>query len=120
MTPTEIISSEFQKMGQDPTNMLKALSVSIKNKLSLLFQENDTVMILRTIEPQKTEMSLETVDGDLKLAKALSVFLKKIQDSEIKVVYGPSPEKKELSIMKSVGWPIQKSDNPKYNWMARI
>jgi hypothetical protein len=120
MKPTEIISAEFQKMGQDPTRMLKALSVSVKNKLSLIFQENDTVMVLRLIEPQKAEMSLASVDGDLKLAKSLRKFLEKIQGSNIKFVYGSDEDKKSLSIMKSVGWPLQKSDNPKYEWMARI
>jgi hypothetical protein len=120
MKPTEIISAEYQKLGKDPSKFLRALNIAINKKMVIIMQENDSVVILRLIGPQKVGMSLASVDGNLKLAKALSKFWKKIQNSKIKFVYGSGEDQKSLSIMKSVGWPIQESDNPKYDWMARI
>jgi hypothetical protein len=55
------------------------------------------------------------------LSKSLMQFLDELKNSkDIEVAYGKATNTQITKLMELVGWPIEDSDNPKYNWMARI
>jgi NhaP-type Na+/H+ and K+/H+ antiporter len=127
MKPTEIINAEYQKLGKDPSKFLRALNIALNKKLAIIMQENDTVLLLIATKDGNAELHLFTQDGPIKLAKALSRFVDKIRKSDLKAVYGPKENvpnsnrlQQTLTMLKTLGVDVQPSDNPKYEWMAKV
>ena len=127
MKPTEIINAEYQKLGKDPSKFLRALNIAINKKLAIIMQENDTVLLLIATKDGNAELHLFTQDSPIKLAKALSRFVDKIRKSDLKAVYGPKENvpnsnklQQTLTMLKTLGVDVQPSDNPKYEWMAKV
>ena len=127
MKPTEIINAEYQKLGKDPSKFLRALSIALNKKLAIIMQENDTVLLLIATNDDNAELHLFTQDSPIKLAKALSRFVDKIRKSDLKAVYGPKENvpnsnrlQQTLTMLKTLGVDVQPSDNPKYEWMAKV
>jgi NhaP-type Na+/H+ and K+/H+ antiporter len=127
MKPTEIINAEFQKLGKDPSKFLRALNIALNKKLAIIMQENDTVLLLIATNDDNAELHLFTQDSPIKLAKALSRFVDKIRKSDLKAVYGPKEDvpnsnrlQQTLTMLKTLGVDVQPSDNPKYEWMAKV
>jgi NhaP-type Na+/H+ and K+/H+ antiporter len=127
MKPTEIISAEYQKLGKDPSKFLRALNIALNKKLAIIMQENDTVLLLIATNDDNAELHLFTQDSPIKLAKALSRFVDKIRKSDLKAVYGPKEDvpnsnrlQQTLTMLKTLGVDVQPSDNPKYEWMAKV
>jgi NhaP-type Na+/H+ and K+/H+ antiporter len=127
MKPTEIINAEYQKLGKDPSKFLRALNIALNKKLAIIMQENDTVLLLIATNDDNAELHLFTQDSPIKLAKALSRFVDKIRKSDLKAVYGPKENvpnsnrlQQTLTMLKTLGVDVQPSDNPKYEWMAKV
>jgi len=120
MTPTEIITADMEKHGNNPVLFLKALTNAIKAKVVILMQENNSVLMLRRLGEGAVELHLFTVDSPLKVAKSLIQFIKKIRASDIKVVYGADEPTQTLQLLKNLDVQIMPSDNPKYKWMAKV
>jgi NhaP-type Na+/H+ and K+/H+ antiporter len=127
MKPTEIINAEYQKLGKDPSKFLRALNIALNKKLAIIMQENDTVLLLIATNDDNAELHLFTQDSPIKLAKALSRFVDKIRKSDLKAVYGPKEDvpnsnrlQQTLTMLKTLGVDVQPSDNPKYEWMAKV
>lgn len=127
MKPTEIISAEYQTLGKDPSKFLRALNLAINKKMAIIMQENDTVLLLIAIKDGNAELHLFTQDSPIKLARALSRFIDKIRKSDLKAVYGSSENvpnsnklKQTLTMLKTLGVNVKPSDNPKYEWMAKV
>lgn len=120
MTPTEIITADMEKHGNNPVPFLKALTNAIKAKAVILMQENNSVLMLRRLGEGAVELHLFTVDSPLKVAKSLIQFIKKIRNSDIKVVYGADEPTQTLQLLKNLDVEIMPSDNPKYKWMAKV
>lgn len=127
MKPTEIINAEYQKLGKDPSKFLRALNIAINKKLAIIMQENDSVLLLIATKDGNAELHLFTQDSPIKLAKALSRFIDKIRKSDLKAVYGPKENvpnsnklQQTLTMLKTLGVDVQPSDNPKYEWMAKV
>lgn len=120
MKPSEIITADMEKHGNDPVPFLKALPNAIKAKAVILMQENNSVLMLTRIGEGAVELHLFTVDTPLKVAKALIQFVKKIRNSDIKVVYGADKPTQTLQLLKNLDVEIMPSDNPKYKWMAKV
>ena len=120
MTPSEIITADLQKHGQDPQPVLQAINVAIKNKKVILFKENNSVLMLTKIGNGAVDLHLFSVDTPLKVAKALIQFIKKIKASDIKMVYGAEEPTQTLQLLKNLDVKILPSDNPKYKWMAKV
>jgi NhaP-type Na+/H+ and K+/H+ antiporter len=127
MKPTEIINAEYQKLGKDPSKFLRALNIALNKKLAIIMQENDTVLLLIATNDGNAELHLFTQDSPIKLAKALSRFVDKIRKSDLKAVYGPKEDvpnsnrlQQTLTMLKTLGVNVQPSDNPKYEWMAKV
>ena len=127
MKPTEIINAEFQKLGKDSGEFLKKLSAALRKKLAIIMQEENTILILIALGDGNVELHLFTADSPIKVAKALSRFVDKIRKSDLKAVYGPKENvpnsnklKQTLTMLKTLGVDVQPSDNPKYEWMAKV
>jgi hypothetical protein len=127
MKPTEIINAEFQKLGKDSSEFLRLLNVAINKKMAIILQEGDSILILLTIGEGLVELHLFTTEGPLKVARALSKFIDKIRKSDLKAVYGPKEDvpnsnklQQTLTMLKTLGVNVQPSDNPKYEWMAKV
>ena len=120
MKPTEIISAEYQKLGKDPSNFFRALNVAINKKMAIILQEGDTILILITIGDKEVELHLFTIEGPLKVARALSRFIKKIRDTDLKVVYGSEEPTQTLKMLETLGVKVQPSNKPNYKWMAKV
>ncbi len=127
MKPTEIINAEFQKLGKDSGEFLKKLSAALRKKLAIIMQEENTILILIALGDGNVELHLFTADSPIKVAKALSRFIDKIRKSDLKAVYGPKENvpnsnklKQTLTMLKTLGVDVLPSDNPKYEWMAKV
>jgi hypothetical protein len=120
MTPTEIITADMEKHGNDPVPFLKALNIALQKKAVILMQENNSVLMLTRIGQGMVELHLFTVDSPIKVAKSLIQFIKKIRASDIKVVYGADEPTQTLQLLKNLDVNIMPSDNPKYKWMATV
>jgi hypothetical protein len=127
MKPTEIINAEFQKLGKDSGEFLKKLSAALSKKLAIIMQEENTILILIALGDGNVELHLFTADSPIKVAKALSRFIDKIRKSDLKAVYGPKENvpnsnklKQTLTMLKTLGVDVLPSDNPKYEWMAKV
>jgi hypothetical protein len=119
MTPTEIISADAQRRGNDPQKELLFVKKAVENK-SIILKEGDTVLLLVPIAQGIVELHLYTQDVPLKLYKAMIVFWKKIQNSDLTKVYTDITNPQILEMAKRTDWNIQPSDNPKYNAMALV
>ena len=127
MKPTEIINAEFQKLGKDSGEFLRLLNIAINKKIAIILQEGDCILVLLTIGEGLVELHLFTTEGPLKVARALSKFIDKIRKSDLKAVYGPKEDvtnsnklQQTLTMLKTLGVNVQPSDNPKYEWMAKV
>jgi NhaP-type Na+/H+ and K+/H+ antiporter len=127
MKPTEIISAEYQTLGKNPSKFLRALNIALNKKLAIIMQENNSVLLLIATRDGNAELHLFTQDSPIKLAKSLSRFIDKIRKSDLKAVYGPKENvpnsnklQQTLTMLKILGVDVQPSDNPKYEWMAKI
>jgi len=127
MKPTEIINAEFQKLGKDSGEFLRLLNIAINKKIAIILQEGDSILVLLTIGEGLVELHLFTTEGPLKVARALSKFIDKIRKSDLKAVYGPKEDvpnsnklQQTLTMLKTLGVNVQPSDNPKYEWMAKV
>lgn len=126
MTPSEIITKEAQKYGGDADIMLRKINKLVQSKAAILLQKNDSVLLLISISHTAVELHLFTMDTPAKVADSLKYFVSKIRASDLKTVYGKgngaqdAELQKTLQLLKSMGIDVQKSDNPKYTWMASV
>ena len=126
MTPSEIINKEAQKYGGNADIMLRKINKLVQAKAAILLQKNDSVLLLINIAKGLVELHLFTADPPAKVADSLKYFVSKIKDSDIKAVYGKGNEaqnadlQKTLSLLKSMGIDVQKSNIPSYDWMAPV
>ena len=126
MTPSEIITAEAKKYGGNADIMLRKINKLVSSKAAILLQNNDSVLLLINIAKGVVELHLFTMDPPKKVIEALKYFVSKIRASDIKMVYGKgnvaqNPElQKTLQALKSIGVDVQKSNLPRYDWMAPV
>jgi hypothetical protein len=126
MTPSEIITAEAKKYGGNADIMLRKINKLVSSKAAILLQNNDSVLLLINIAKGVVELHLFTMDPPKKVIEALKYFVSKIRASDIKIVYGKgnvaqNPElQKTLQALKSIGVDVQKSNLPRYDWMAPV
>ena len=120
MTPSEIITKDTERRGSDADVMLRKVNKLIQSKAAVLLQQNDTILLLISIAKGAAELHLFTADAPLSLTKAMKVFWKKIESSDLKRVYTDITNPQVLEMAKRTGWNIQKSNMPRYNAMAVV
>ena len=126
MTPSEIITQEAQSIGGDSDVMLRKIDKLVKSKAAILLQKNDSILLLISIAKSVVELHIFTVDRPAKTIEAIKFFVEKIKESDIKTVYGSGnlaqddKLNKTLKILDKMGVDVQKSNLPRYQWMATV
>lgn len=120
MKPTEIITADAQSKGVDPQPILQAIAQAVQAKKGVILQENNTVLFLLGIGPDKAEVHIFTQDRPVAVGKAIASFIPKAQEMGIKFIYGTEEPAQTLALLKFLGIESEPSDLPKYKWMARI
>ena len=126
MKPSEIIKQEAQKIGYNADEMLGKISKLVNSKAGILLQKNDSLLLLIGIGKGVAEVHIFTMDSPAKIADSLKYFIEKVKSSEIKKVYGSENAdqaarlKQTLELLKKLGVAVQKSNLPRYSWMASI
>jgi hypothetical protein len=120
MKPSEIITADMERRGQDPQQGLNFVNGAIKKLNAVLLREGDSLMLLIPIAPGSAELHFYTADAPLSLVKAFRSGWKHIKESELKKVYADITNPQVAQLTKSAGWNVQPSDSPKYNWMAIV
>jgi hypothetical protein len=120
MTPTEIISADLENHGKNPQQDLTAIAQAIQAKKATLLQEGNSVLFILFIGENEAELHLYSQDAPISVAKALKIFIEKIRQTEIKTVYGSEEPTQTLQLLSKLGVNVEKSDNPKYKWMAKV
>jgi hypothetical protein len=120
MKASEIIKADAVKRKVDPEKAMQTIGALVKDKSAVLMQENNSVLLVRKINPTSAEIHLFTQDNPRTLAKAVIGFVRKGKELGIKTVYGKADNKGIVELMKRVGLNIQASDLPQYNWKANI
>jgi hypothetical protein len=126
MTPSEIITQEAQKVGYDADVLLRKINKLVSSKAAILLQKNDSLLLLIALDPDSAEMHLFTADPPAKIVDSLRYFINKVKQSDTKKVYASKNDlqsadlEKTMQILDSLGVDVQKSDNPKYYFMATV
>ena len=118
MKATEIIAANARKKGQDPKYVLKKINMALASKKAFLLKQNDSVLLCVYIGPHAIETHIYTEDSPLALLHALKVFIAKIKNSHIDVVYGNANNPGIIKLLKTTGLEVEHSDIEGYNFKA--
>ena len=120
MRPSEIIKQDIDSHGQDSSMALMAINQAVQSGNAILLHDNKSVLFLLRFAPRIVELHLYTVDSPLSMVQSLKTFIQKIKQSDIKAVYGKADSPQIIRLLKSIGVPVEDSNIPKFNWMARV
>jgi hypothetical protein len=120
MKASEIITADSAKRNIDPSKILRTISEMTRNNSGVLMQENNSVLLVRKVDPTSAEIHLFTEDTPLTLAKSVIGFIRRGKELGIKTVYGKADNQGIVELMKRVGLNVEASDLPQYNWKANI
>ena len=120
MTPSQIITAEAQQRGVDPKPVLQSTLAQVNSGHTVMLQENNSLLLVTRLGDGRAMVHLSTVDSPLALRSTLAGFLKKLKNSEIKVIYGDTLNEQLLKLMKKIGFDVEKSNLPKFTWMAKV
>jgi hypothetical protein len=121
MKPTEIIRYEAEKNGHDANKWLYAIKKLIDQKLALMIQENDSILLIIQLGDNDVEIHLFTTDKPATLIESIKRFIQKVKNSEIRKMYIPQPD--DPNIIKAIarlGLNVAKSDKRKYAFMVTL
>jgi len=120
MKASEIIIADSVKRNIDPQKTLLSIREMTANNSAVLLQENNSVLLVRKVDPTSAEIHLFTEDTPLTLAKSVIGFIKRGKQLGIQTVYGKADNQGIVELMKRVGLNVEPSDLPQYNWKANI
>jgi hypothetical protein len=121
MKPSEIILKDKNSIRDGAEKVLAAVGKVIDKQAGLLLQKNDSVLLLVNLGGGNVELHLYTLDAPIRLARSLKYFIDKIKASDLKRVYGAIEfNAPVLQMLRDFGIDVQKSDIPKYQWMANV
>jgi len=120
MTPSQILMQDAQNQGADPQKVLQSALGQVNSGHTVLLQENNSILLVTRLGDKRAMVHLSTVDSPLTLRNTLAGFLKKLKASEIEVIYGNTLNQNLLKLMKKIGFDVQKSNLPKFTWMAKV
>jgi len=120
MTPSQIITQEAQSQGANPQQVLQSVLAQVQSGHTVMVQENNSILLITRLGDKRAMLHMSTVDSPITLAKSLKGFLQKLKDSEVDTVYGDTTNQQLLALMKRVGWKVEKSNLPKFTWMAKV
>jgi hypothetical protein len=120
MKPTEIITANLEKSGENPSDAIRGIGNAVKSKRALILQENNTILVVMSIGNKEAEVHLFSVDTPIKVGRALVRFLEKLNKSDINTLYITDIPEQTLNMLKTIGMIIEPSDKPNYKWMSKV
>jgi hypothetical protein len=120
--PSEIIMADAAQHGLDAKPLLAQLQQEIHSGKTFLMQKNNSVMSFTALPEDRSQVfcHIYTVDKPMGLLRSLRQFWHELEgNKEIKVVYGKADNPQILELGKKAGWPVEESNRPQFNWMAR-
>jgi hypothetical protein len=121
MKTSEIILNDKEAIKAGAEKVLAAVGKLIKSGHGVLLKDNNSVLLLIRLGEGLVELHLYTVDKPLAVAKSIKYFIKKIRESDLKAVYGNAPiDSPVVQMLNISGVKVEKSNLPKYQWMAKV
>jgi hypothetical protein len=122
MKASQIITEHAKTYGLDPRLELSAIQQLGELGDLALLQENNTVVILRKLQPYIVEFYSYSSDSPEKLAVSILSLMNKIRDGEVKAMYGFFKEggSSVVTLLKKIGVDVTASDVPLYDWKALV
>ena len=120
MTPSQILTQDAQNNGANPQQVLQGVLAQVHSGHTILMQENNSVLLVTRLGDKRAMIHLATVDSPLTLRHSIKSFLEKLKSSEVDVVYGDTVNQQLIELMKKVGVNVEKSNLPKFTWMAKV
>ena len=122
MTPTEILAKEAQKHGKRPGALLHGVSEAIDKRKAVLLHDANTVLLLDPIDKtrKKYAVHLATTDSPIGVVRSVKSFYPKIFGIPgLECIYGDAKDPQTIRMIRTAGYNMLKSDNPKFTWMAK-
>jgi len=120
MKPINIVKLDSQRLNYDGDVMIRKINMLVKEKKAAMLQYGNSLLLLIKLPDNNAELHLFTADNAKDLTLALQDFIAKIKKSKLNYVYGSGAVPKILKLLNSYGIKTEKSDNPKYKWMAKV
>jgi hypothetical protein len=126
MTPSEIIKADHERFGHsqaDTARLMETMQAMIQKNVGRLIQNGNTLLFLVNLDKKSASVSIYTADSPQKIKSSLAFFIKQVKKSGFKKVYGEDGGpvlQKTLQLLKNLGVNVQKSDKPKFLWMAEL
>lgn len=126
MTPSEIIKADHERYGHsqaDTARLMETMQAMIKKGIGHLVQHGDSLLFIVNLNKKAAELSFFTADSPQRIKSAMAYFIKQVRKSGFEKVYGEDGGPvldKTLQLLKSLGVDVQKSDKPKFLWMAKV
>jgi hypothetical protein len=121
MKTSEIILNDKEAIKAGAEKVLAAVGKLIQSGHGVLLKDNNSVLLLIRLGEGLVELHLYTVDKPLAVAKSIKYFIKKIRESDLKAVYGNAPiDSPVVQMLNISGVKVEKSNLPKYQWMAKV
>jgi hypothetical protein len=124
LPPSKIIMDDLSRKETPEVVQQTIQALSQFNEQGKLFilQENNTVIVLISIDDGIVEGHLFTLDNPLTMARSFKKLLEELKRSQLTRMYSNVDDDtpKLLALMQRFGVQSQESDKPEYVWMADI
>jgi hypothetical protein len=121
MKTSEIILNDKESVKYGSKKVLAAVEKLVTSGNGVLLKDNNSVLLLVRLGEGLVELHLYTLDKPITVAKSIKYFIKKIKESDLKAVYGTAPMDSPVVKMLNIsGVNVEKSNLPKYQWMAKV
>ena len=126
MTPSQIITEDHKRFGHsqsDTARLMDTMQAMIKKNAAHLVQHGNSLLFLVNLGNKAAEINFFTADTPNKVKSAMTAFIKQTKTSGFTRVYGENGGpvlNKTLPLLEKLGLKIQKSNNPRYYWMADL
>ena len=126
MTPSKIIQADHKRFGhnqKDTARLAETMQAMIKKNMAHLIQHGNSLLFLVNLGNKSAEINFFTADSPQKIKSSMVYFIKQVKQAGFNKVYGEDGGpilNKTLQLLGKLGLKIEKSDNPKYYWMASL
>lgn len=126
MTPSEIIQADHKRFGHsqaDTARLMETMNAMIQKGVGHLVQHGDSLLFITNLGQKSAELSFYTADTPQKIKSSMAYFIKQVRKSGFEKVYGEDGGpvlQKTLQLLKGLGVDVQRSDKPKFLWMAKV
>jgi hypothetical protein len=121
MTPQEVVIADAQRNGKPPGVVMGGIALAIDTKGAQVMHDNKSVVVLEPIGKSKSEFQVHlfTADSPVGLVRSVKSIVAQIEQIPgLERVYGDAKDEQVIQMLRTAGVAVQKSDKPKFTWMA--